>query len=391
VKLELIRDDLATALSERFQLTRQRADIDETISLRRQILDLLPPSHPERPTTLSVLAIELSRRFLRTGRSIDIDDAISLQRQVVVLCSSIHPCQPSNSNALARLLLARFEGGGQKVDVDEAIYLLRQVLETDSNNSEVVNGLALALFCRSDRTRLQTDIDEAISLFRHLSRSDPDIPSQGLAYSLMARFELSAQKIDLDEGISIFRQCSKTVASDRPIQVRRNDLFDSLAGALSMRYRQEGQQSDFDEAYSLFKQGIDHRTSHDDISLPTSLSNLGLLCIRAHIRSGGETSEYLEEAMSSFSASARFPSQSAYDRLHRAKKWIRHAEQNRRPSVFDAYYESPLGARSLMRHKGNAKRAGKRRSVHVMVNSHAFVATTISTAALFSIDISSLA
>jgi hypothetical protein len=52
-------------------------------------------------------------------------------------------------------------------------------------------------------------------------------------------------------------------------------------------------------------------------------------------------------------------------------------------------YESPLGARSLMRHKGNAKRAGKRRSVHVMVNSHAFVATTFSTAALFSIDISS--
>jgi tetratricopeptide (TPR) repeat protein len=337
LELTSIRDHLADALSDRFHLTVQRSDIDEAISLRRQILELLPTSHPERLTRLSILAIELSHRFLLTGLNIDIDDAISLQRQVVVLCSSIHPCQPSDLNILACLLLGRFKQRGQQVDVDEAIYLLRQILETDPNNSTIVGSLAMSLRSRFDRTHLQTDIDESISLSRHLSRSDPDRPLEGLASSLLSRFQLSGQKTDLDESISIYRQCFKPETTTFAHKNRDSDLIHNLGGALTFRYEQEGQQSDIDEAYSLFKQAIDVRISLDHTSLPDSLTAFGVVCIHAHIRSGGETSEYLVKAMSSFSASARCPSQSAYDRLARAKAWIICAEQHGHPSVFNAY------------------------------------------------------
>jgi tetratricopeptide (TPR) repeat protein len=336
-RLELNRN-LATALSTRFKLTGQRADIDEAISLRRQNLELLPPSHPERLIILNDLAYALSSRFHLIGQNIDIDEAISLHRQVVVLDSSLHPCQSMTVNGLARALSMRFRQGGQQVDIDEAIHLLRQDLETDPNSSTFVHNLASALSSRFDRIGQKTDIDEAISLYRQnlapLSLSDPKLSTCffSFAHSLFIRFQRFVQRTDLDEGISIYRKC---FSASHPL-LKKTQLFHNLALALAIRFKLDGQQSDFDEAFSLFKQTLEVRISLNVTSSPSSLTGLGMLCLDAHSWFG-EKSEYLEQAMTSFSASAQCPSQSAFARLLFAKIWISRAEQHGHPSVFSAY------------------------------------------------------
>ena len=54
--------------------------LDEAISLYRKVLDLRPAGHPDRPSSLSSLAIALNSRFGQSGQREELDEAISLHR-----------------------------------------------------------------------------------------------------------------------------------------------------------------------------------------------------------------------------------------------------------------------------------------------------------------------
>ncbi|KAL5531835.1 hypothetical protein ACEPAF_5398 [Sanghuangporus sanghuang] len=57
---------------------REVEDLDESISLSREALTLLPDGHPQRPSALSNLADSLRARFERSGRIEDLEDSITL-------------------------------------------------------------------------------------------------------------------------------------------------------------------------------------------------------------------------------------------------------------------------------------------------------------------------
>ncbi|KAJ2934087.1 hypothetical protein H1R20_g3007, partial [Candolleomyces eurysporus] len=84
-------NNLSSALQDRYQLTRTVADLEEAISLQREALELLPPPHPERWSSLTNLGNALWHRYRRTRTVADLEEAISLQREALELQPSPHP------------------------------------------------------------------------------------------------------------------------------------------------------------------------------------------------------------------------------------------------------------------------------------------------------------
>jgi len=75
----------------RFQQSGELSDLDEAISLHRDVLELLSTGHPDRSTSFNNLASLLTTRFHQSGEREDVDEAISLQRDAFELLPEGHP------------------------------------------------------------------------------------------------------------------------------------------------------------------------------------------------------------------------------------------------------------------------------------------------------------
>jgi Na+-translocating ferredoxin:NAD+ oxidoreductase RNF subunit RnfB len=84
-------------------------DLEDAISSHREALTLCPPGHPNRSISLNNLANALSTRFEQSGRMEDLEDAISSHREALTLCPPGHPDRSSSLNNLANALSTRFE------------------------------------------------------------------------------------------------------------------------------------------------------------------------------------------------------------------------------------------------------------------------------------------
>ncbi|KAF8970455.1 CHAT domain-containing protein [Flammula alnicola] len=336
-------NNLANALETRFEHGGQRRDdVDEAISLYRQALELRPSPHPRRYGSLSNLANALKTRFEQGGQRSDLDEAISLHRQALELRPSPHPLRSSVLNNLASALWTRFEQGGQRSDVDEAISLYRQALELRPSShplrSGILNNLASALWTRFEQGGQRRDLDEAISLHRQalklLPSPHPDRSASlnNLANALKTRFEQGGQRNDLDEAIPLHRQALELRPSPHP---DRSASLNNLASALKTQFEQGGERSDLDEVISLHRQALELRPSpHPDRS--TSFAALGDILVDAHSLTD-RNSDFLEQAMCSFSAATQCLSQPPSRRLNIAKSWIRHADNHQHIHAIDAY------------------------------------------------------
>jgi hypothetical protein len=84
-------NSLAAVLDTQFGQTSQHEDLDEAVSLYREALGLLPPSHPSWSGLLNNLANSLNSRFGQSGQHEDLDKAISLHHEALGLLPALHP------------------------------------------------------------------------------------------------------------------------------------------------------------------------------------------------------------------------------------------------------------------------------------------------------------
>ncbi|KAF8815740.1 hypothetical protein BYT27DRAFT_7333814 [Phlegmacium glaucopus] len=334
-------NNLANSLWTFFQQGGQKSDLDEAISLHRQALKLRPAPHPDRSTSLSNLASVLFTRFEQGGQRSDLDETISLHRQALEHLPSPHPYQSGILNNLASTLLTRFHQGGQRRDLDEAISLHRKALELfpspHPDRSSALNNLANSLSTRFEQGGERRDLDETISLHRQALKLRPSPHAlqssslNNLASALSTRFRKGGQRSDLDEAISLHQQALKLQAPPHP---DRSGSLNNLANALSTRFKRGSPISDLNEAISLYRQALKLRPSpHPDRS--SSLFALANALVQAH--STDRNSDFLEQAMSSFSDATQCLSQSPSRRLLIAKSWIRHADNYQHICAIDAY------------------------------------------------------
>ena len=163
-------NNLALALRSRFEQEGQKNDLDESIYLHRQALELHPPPHPNQSISLNNLAVALQSRFEQEGQQNDLDESIFLNRQALELRPLPHPYRSSSLFNLANLLYIQFKQKNELNDLDESIFLHKKALELraspHSGRSTSFRTLATLLLvaCSANNNDSQC-LEEAMSLF----------------------------------------------------------------------------------------------------------------------------------------------------------------------------------------------------------------------------------
>ena len=94
--------------------------VDDVVIVARATLGLCPPGHPDRIMTLTILATCLRHRFQHHGEITDLDDAITLHKEVFERCPS-GPDSAALLHTLAWCLSQKFTKLSTRVDLDDAI------------------------------------------------------------------------------------------------------------------------------------------------------------------------------------------------------------------------------------------------------------------------------
>jgi len=124
-----IHFDLASTLLQQFVCNHQPADLEESISLYKDALELQPISHPDLSSSLYNLARGHFRSFDLNGQSEDMEVTIALLRAALELQPGSHPDRLGTLHKLALELSWRFNCNGQSEDMEESISLYREALE----------------------------------------------------------------------------------------------------------------------------------------------------------------------------------------------------------------------------------------------------------------------
>jgi hypothetical protein len=88
-------------------------DLEEAITCHRQALALRPHGHPNRSDSLNNLANAVSTRFQQLGGMEDLEEAITCHRQALALRPHGHPDRSSSLNNLASAVFTRFRTVGR--------------------------------------------------------------------------------------------------------------------------------------------------------------------------------------------------------------------------------------------------------------------------------------
>ena len=124
-----------------FEQRGQQSDLDNSVLLLRQVIELCPPPHPNRSSFLHTFANALQSRFWQGNQQNNLDKSITLYRQALELCPLLHPNQYRFSSSLAHAVLIWFERTGQKNDLDKSVLLYRQALELCPLSHESLSGI----------------------------------------------------------------------------------------------------------------------------------------------------------------------------------------------------------------------------------------------------------
>lgn len=123
---EMVLENLAECLATHSELSESvdsQAELDEACRLLKQSLSYRDTEHPQRCSTLSILASCYRMRFRRQADMTDLTEAIRLQRECLELCPSTNPNRDVLLSNLSDSLLARYDQVQDTKDLSEAITL----------------------------------------------------------------------------------------------------------------------------------------------------------------------------------------------------------------------------------------------------------------------------
>lgn len=306
-------------------------DVDEAIACFERARDTCPVDHPSRSAVLSSLADAKFARYETNDQNLDLDASIILYRDALQLRSSSHPEHGQTSFDLGVALLARFQGRGDEADRVEAKELLSNVVERLPVESDAYSEACLALqmaetsipiqATASGRSQADTEdvsIRDARARLQDLSDSDPRRPEvlADLGRLLYTRFEDGGDLGDVNEAVSVLESAIQLTPGDHPLKIgwlnnlgnsffalfhRIDDLADinksiliseeavgltpdnhpdklamlsNLATSLTSCFERLGNLADLNKSISLIKEAA-HRTPDSHPTKPAMLNNLG--------------------------------------------------------------------------------------------------------------------
>jgi tetratricopeptide (TPR) repeat protein len=169
--------DLARAAGRRWQITRERDDLDLCVIAARRAVDEVPPESLDVRIMKSGLAVALHQRGVETGSLDDLEQALHIRRELVSI-ETDGPREGLVRSNLARSLRALGERTGRRALLDEAVDTLLTILtDTDRDSAQYatrLHDLARCYRARArdgDRRRARHMLDQALAA----SESRPEV------------------------------------------------------------------------------------------------------------------------------------------------------------------------------------------------------------------------
>jgi hypothetical protein len=124
----LQQHNLAAALLDQFHQSGKPEALTESLQLSREVIALRPPGHPSRIQSLDSLASSLRAQFWHTGNAEALVESEKLDREALALHPSGHPDRHNSLSSLATSLRAQFGHSGRYEALIESLQLDREAL-----------------------------------------------------------------------------------------------------------------------------------------------------------------------------------------------------------------------------------------------------------------------
>ncbi|KAG9018338.1 hypothetical protein FRB93_000041 [Tulasnella sp. JGI-2019a] len=337
----LILHNLGNRLDTRFKQMRNVADLEESVRHHQEALTLHPIGHPNRPTMLNNLGNRLNTRFEQMKNMADLEESVRHHQEAVTLCPIGHPDRAMALTNLGNRLGTRFEQMGNMADLTESIRRHQEVVTLCPTGHPrrwlILNNLAKQLNTQFGRTENMADLEESICHQREaLSLHPTGHPNyatmlNNLGKGLITRFEQTGDVADLEESIRHHQEALAMCPIGHP---GRASTLTDLGTQLNRRFWQAGNMADLEESIRYQQEALTLRPiGHPDRT--STLNNLGIALSRRFGRTGNIAD--LEESIQYHMDAANQVLSSLSDRMAGATNWIRTAREHSLASLEDAY------------------------------------------------------
>jgi CHAT domain/Tetratricopeptide repeat len=261
---------LGTGRMIRFELTGQRADLDDGIGDLTAAVAAIAPGEPDRGMAQVGLAQALIDRFQRTDTFADLDLAISTARDASVTIPAGHEHRGAALASLADALQARYQRSENLADLNESISRYQDAIaavgQAGFGREVILGNYALARRIRYGRLSDPGDLDVAIAagqeIVAALARDNPVraeyLANLGIAF--VSRFQFSGALADADDAIRALRGALAGLAQASP---HRPGVQSNLAIAQIARYRRTRDRADLDAAISASQAAVETFSRQD--------------------------------------------------------------------------------------------------------------------------------
>ncbi|MFH8712517.1 CHAT domain-containing protein [Streptomyces zaomyceticus] len=255
-------DAWGSALVRLGPLTSDPLALDRAVALLRRVLDD-PGGAPDRPRTVTNLAVGLYERFLARGRMTDLDEAVEHWREAVETRNPVTPHAVGAHSGLGVALHQRYDRRGAPDDLDEAVERLTTAADLPAEPAErgaVLINLGHALQARFEATSDPAVLSRAVAAQREAltllpPASGPASDARlGLALALGAQGEFSGRSAPVDEAVGH----ATTALRDTEPEARSGvSCVFALAGLERVRHDLTGASADRRAARDHYREGYE--------------------------------------------------------------------------------------------------------------------------------------
>ncbi|MFE4800673.1 CHAT domain-containing protein [Streptomyces sp. NPDC056708] len=306
-----ILDTLGGLLAERGEATRGTADLAEAERLRRVAVSLLPEGSPELPAIRTNLAASLRHTAELHRNPAQAREAVELLHAVLAGTPPESPRRPQILLHLATAWQTKAELMLQAADTEAMVGSYRTALAATPRGhplrTRTLTGLGVALRLAAERTEDTAQLRESVALLTEAVRETPEgsqlLPRRlnSLGNALHRLGERTGDAALLDKAVGVLR-----AATEEP-SPQEDDHFNRIANlalALRERYHQTGDLETLSEAARLARRALS--TPHTLWGADTQLANLGVILQTWYDRTG-DTDAATEAVEAARRALARTP------------------------------------------------------------------------------------
>ncbi|KAJ7852570.1 TPR-like protein [Mycena leptocephala] len=273
--------NLGNSFLGRFKRFGDLSDLNKSIIMKEDAVQLTPEGHPDMPAMLSNLGNSLLSCFKRLGDLSDLSKSIIMKEDAVQLTPDGHPDKPGRLNNLGNSLLGRFERLGDLSDLNKSIIMFEDAIQLTPDGHPdkpaMFNNLGNSLLGRFERLGDLSDLNKSIMMKEDAVRLNPDGHPEkpamlsNLGNSLFRCFERLGSLSDLNKSIMMKEDAVLLTPNGHPDKSGR---LSNLGNSFFRRFERVGDLSDLIKSIIIFEDAI-QLTPDGHPDKPAMFNNLG--------------------------------------------------------------------------------------------------------------------